>query len=300
MIPSQLEGRAIRRIGRRACNARLGRPLRIYIEEGIEEIGAQAFDRKLEALHLPSGLRRCGICIEDYPGLKEAEFFLALESREEERQLMRIAAKTRGRYVIRDVSLLAGLKEKADMLGLSVFPAALSDSCFFREKNLLQGEQAAYEAPEAYPLYAPESPDTGFLPLTERDIVLRMIHEGGGGRIPPGQELMTDWISRQGRAKERDGIGQSAVFTFSPEDFEYREGRKLVLFKVERGYFFYPMVKKVSGGRNGAYFVYSRLYPSGGQIFRTDMAVFDSAGNLQEPGREVREAYARYRLLSLL
>ena len=301
VIPSRIAGSPVRRIGRRALCSGTDSLLRVYIEEGIEEIGGQAFERGLKAIRLPSTLKTAQDSLTMYPGLEDITLCCRFSGPMPEKRLFAASLRTAGQtdagglFILRDVSTFPEINFAGRLPGLQLFPADRAGSVFFSEKYFVLADQNHYEAPRCF-CQDQIRDDAG--EASEAEVIRKLAGSGTVCSLSAEEETQADWFLRSGAQLSRL-VAPSAVLAFSPGDIRGLGRDILVSFKVLRGYFFFPQLQKIVTDRGREFFLYSRMYPSGQNVFRVNMAVLDREGNFA-PAKEAGEAYAKYKLLALI
>ena len=213
-------------------------------------------------------------------------------------------------YIVRDVSAISELKELAVILNLHLFSADKAGSSFFSETVFIGDERAGYEIPQGYHIIPGDrySDDGSFRGVSamqtenagtsEAAAVRELIGRGAFGCLDPVRETRADWVIRS-RALIRELVRPSAILCFTQEDLRASGWDLLAVFSLKTGYFFYPQLQKVITGKDRINYIYSRIYPSDGEMYRIDLAVLDGDGN-PDNSKNAEEAFAKYRLLSLI
>ena len=328
VVPAQVEGHTVRRIGSGAFNGGPGSPLRLFLEEGIEEIGADAFDRRLEAVHLPSTLHRCEFSLDSFPRMRSAAFSCTFSGDAFREKRKAAACLSGGRFYIRHPQIFPELEEKVRLLGIRLFPVSRAKGFFFAETNFLGAVGQLYRKPRCFPiqilgsgnlLSAPEDPEMPGYPgreadpgpgmgssyralqgkeLSEAEAVRALIAGGGTGCLLSEEEAAADWSFR-GNEDPNIHAAESYVISFAPEDIS-RDGLEVtVSFSADRAFYFFPQAVRITDGAGEDRYLYSRVYPFPEQTLRVDMAVFDGKGRMLDE-KTARKVYMRYKLLSLI
>ena len=118
-------------------------------------------------------------------------------------------------------------------------------------------------------------------------------------RPDPQTETRTDWLFRS-RTDPAGLIRPSYILTYSSEEFRSSGSVCTLCLHAEKAFYFLPRVETVTVRPGKAYYIYSRVYPWENHVFRMNMAVFGSDGNILRDGKEAAEIYAKYKLPALI